>query len=76
MYEQSVLDFLDLPADEEVAFASLLLKHFAGTYSYKENDGYHMCQVLFENNALIIDGIPQVWPRTRLIPRHAMCLTL
>ncbi len=69
VYERNVLDFLNLPADEKVAFAPFLLKHFAGTYSYKEDDGDHMCLVLFENNALIIDGMPQVWPRTRLIPR-------
>lgn len=69
MYEQSVLDFLDLPVDEEVAFAPFSLKNFVGTYSYKEDDEYHMCLVQLKNNSLIVDGMPQVWSRTRLIPR-------
>jgi thymidylate kinase len=68
LYEWSVLEFLGLPTKEQVAFSSSLLKHFVGTYSIEADEDQHACLVLLEEGHLIVDGIPQVWPKTRLIP--------
>lgn len=68
-YEQSVFTFLRLPPQEKVAVASSELEHFVGTYCFEEDGGQHACLVLLEEGHLIVDGMPQVWTRTRLIPR-------
>ncbi len=69
-YERKVLDFLELPEQEEVAVFPSFLARFVGTYHFKEGDIQQVCLVLLENEHLIVDGIPQVWPRTRLIPQR------
>jgi thymidylate kinase len=68
-YEQSVFTFLRLPPQEKAAVASSELEHFVGTYCFEEDGGRHACLVLLEEGHLIVDGMPQVWTRTRLIPR-------
>ncbi|GHO72829.1 hypothetical protein KSD_06000 [Ktedonobacter sp. SOSP1-85] len=65
-YEQNVLDFLDLLREENVAGEpSFSQAKFVGTYSFEEGN----CHVLLEKNQLLIDGIPLIWQRTKLIPR-------
>jgi len=68
-YEQTVLDFLDLPAQEEANVPLSSLERFAGTYRFENREGQQDCLVQIENDHLIVDGMPQVWQRTRLIPR-------
>ncbi|MHB8599997.1 MAG: P-loop domain-containing protein [Ktedonobacteraceae bacterium] len=68
LYERNVLEFLGIPEQEQAAITSSLLKHFVGTYSFEEDESQHACRVLLEKEHLIVDGMPQVWPRTRLIP--------
>ncbi|QBD77349.1 hypothetical protein EPA93_15650 [Ktedonosporobacter rubrisoli] len=68
-YEQSVITFLRLPPQEKAAVASSEFEHFVGTYSFEEDGGQHACLILLEEDHLIVDGMPQVWTRTRLIPR-------
>lgn len=66
-YEQNVLDFLDLPGEENVV-EDHPLSHaqYIGTYCSEEEN----CHVLLEDDQLLIDGVSLVWQRTRLIP-HA-----
>jgi len=68
-YEQIVLNFLDLPTAEEAPVPLSYLERFAGTYFFENNEGQQPCLVQIENDHLIVDGMPQVWQRTRLIPR-------
>jgi len=68
-YEQNALDFLDLPAQEEAHVPLSHLERFVGTYIFENNEGQQSCLVQIENDHLIVDGMPQVWQRTRLIPR-------
>lgn len=67
-YEQNVLDFLNLPAQEEAHVPLASLERFAGIYHFENSEGQQSCLVQIENDHLIIDGMPQVWRRTRLIP--------
>lgn len=68
-YEQNALDFLDLSAQEEAHIPLSSLERFAGNYRFKDSEGQQSCLVQIENDHLIVDGMPQVWQRTRLIPR-------
>lgn len=65
-YERTILDFLDLPMEEDVAavFPSFQ-EQLVGTYHFKEGS----CRVLLEKDQLMVDGIPLIWQRTKLIPR-------
>lgn len=66
MYEQHVLDFLDLPGEENIVEALPFSQaQYVGTYFFEDEN----CHVLLENDQLIIDGIPLIWQRTKLIPR-------
>jgi hypothetical protein len=70
VYEREVLDFLDLDVQEDTSIFSHELERYVGTYWREGGEGIQVsCQVQLENNSLIIDGVPQVWPRTGLIPR-------
>jgi len=70
VYERDVLDFLDLDVQEDTSIFSHELERYVGTYWHEGGEGIQVsCQVQLENNSLIIDGVPQVWPRTGLIPR-------
>lgn len=46
-----------------------LLACFVGTYSFEEGALHRTCQVLLRNDHLVVDGMPAVWPSTKLIPR-------
>jgi len=46
-----------------------LLEPFVGTYTFLEEGERRACLVMLENGSLIVDNMPQVWPRTRLIPQ-------
>ena len=67
-YERTVLDFLGLLVEEKTPMAPFSLKHFVGMYSFEEDEDQHACLIMHENEHLIVDGMPNVWPRTRLIP--------
>jgi thymidylate kinase len=44
------------------------LERFAGTYDFTHRGERRRCQVTYEGGALYLTGVPDVWPRTRLIP--------
>jgi thymidylate kinase len=67
-YEQAVLDFLDLTNKEKTVLEPSLLESFVGTYTFVEEGKRRDCLVMLENGSLIVDNMPQVWPRTRLLP--------
>jgi thymidylate kinase len=67
-YEQSVLAFIGVPASEKRSIAPALLEPFAGTYCCEDEQGQHVCQILLEDGHLMVEGMPEVWPRTRLLP--------
>jgi len=69
LYERNVLKFLGIPEQEQVTIAPSQLQQFVGTYSFEEDGSLQECRILLEKEYLIVDGMPQVWPRTRLIPR-------
>ncbi|GHO67936.1 hypothetical protein KSC_068280 [Ktedonobacter sp. SOSP1-52] len=65
-YERTVLDFLDLPIEEDVAAVSpSAQERLVGIYHFEEGS----CHVFLEKDQLMVDGIPLIWQRTRLIPR-------
>lgn len=68
-YERSVLDFLDLPVEEAIAVSPSFLKRFVGTYHFDEGNTQRTCLVLLEDDQLMVDGVPLIWQKTRLIPR-------
>ena len=67
-YERAVFAFLCVSEEKNVAIPASLLKRFSGTYSCEKGGKQQSCLVLLENDALVVDGIEQVWPTTRLIP--------
>src|SRR5581483_4113225 len=66
-YQQQALDFLDLPLREE-PISCEELERFVGVYSYREDGIKRTCQVRKENDYLVAEGVPQLWPQNRLVP--------
>jgi thymidylate kinase len=67
-YERAVLEFLQITIEKDVIIFPSHLTRFTGTYFCEEDGNQQTCQVLFEDACLVVDGIAQVWPKTRLIP--------
>lgn len=70
VYERAVLEFLhisDRKAEKGAVISSSCLRRFSGIY-FCEEDDQQACRVLLEDASLVVDGIPLVWPKTRLIP--------
>jgi thymidylate kinase len=68
-YLQRVCAFLGLPAaDGAEPRPNSALERFAGTYDFTHRGERRRCQVTYEGGALYLTGVPDVWPRTRLIP--------
>lgn len=67
-YQRTVLQFLGLP---DAAFIDSPVQHanrFAGEYYAQMDDAEASCIVLCENGELLLDRLPLVWPRNRLVP--------
>src|SRR4051794_11625620 len=68
--EQRVLDFLDLSsAPDEPAGVARDLAPFVGSYRSLNGAPPARCPVSLEGDSLLLDGMPEVWPRTRLIEK-------
>jgi hypothetical protein len=70
-YRQQVLAFLDLAPLAEAAVPADVLQRFVGRYAYAEREAQSSVTVSLEAGSLVLDGLPQVWPRTRLVPTSA-----
>jgi thymidylate kinase len=68
-YQRQIRDFLDLPPVDETPLSLDYLERLVGTYRFQGDDERPACQVsLAADGHLLIDGLPAVWPRTRLVP--------
>jgi hypothetical protein len=66
-YERSMLDFLGLESEWRPDGAGQSLDRFAGIYGIVDGEVEQACRVWVEQDSLILDGVPSVWPRTRLL---------
>lgn len=68
-YEQRVLDLLDLPpSDQTDRELPTDPRRFVGTYRSIGDASPVTCTVQLEDTGLLLNGLPEVWPRTRLVP--------
>jgi thymidylate kinase len=67
-YQQQARAFLDLPPPHRAAIPPTDLRHCVGTYVRRDAAGAVRCTVTvrLEGDRLVVDGLPQVWPRTGL----------
>jgi hypothetical protein len=65
----AVLAFLGLPPADDEPSDPAALARYAGTYASVEPGVDRACRVWLAGNALVIDGLPHVWPATPLLPR-------
>jgi len=67
-YEQRALDLLDLPPTERADTGLPTdLSRFVGLYRSVDSASPVTCTVRLEGNVLVLDGMPEVWPHTRLV---------
>lgn len=76
-YQQLVVDFLDLRPARDLIMTPAQLEPFVGVYHGVDVDGAVACRVWVEGDHLMVDGLPQVWPHTPLIPadNHVFAIT-
>jgi len=68
-YERHVLDLLDLsPSDQTDEALPTDPRHFVGAYRSIDGASPVTCTVQLEDTGLLLTGMPEVWPRTRLVP--------
>ncbi len=67
-YQYQALDFLGLSRIDDVDVAEGL-ERFVGLYRSVDNIPSITCTVSFEQGSLLLDGLPEVWPRARLLPK-------
>jgi energy-coupling factor transporter ATP-binding protein EcfA2 len=71
-HERRVLDVLDLPpadtADGIGAGSPADLRRFVGAYRSIDDAPPATCTVRLGDTGLLLDGMPEVWPDTRLVP--------
>lgn len=67
-YHRQVLEFLGIAPLPEAAIPAGDLEQFAGRYVSAADDG-RTCTVRRKGDALIVDGLREVWPHTPLLPR-------
>lgn len=69
-YKLKLSEFLGIEPSDENPTNEQDLEHYVGTF-LAEREGGMDCTFQIESGNLIADGLPQVWPRTRLIPLSA-----
>ncbi|WP_127529290.1 P-loop NTPase family protein [Paenibacillus kobensis] len=67
LYGEKVLDFLDIQQEHDGKKGEQNYKHLVGTY-IAHQEGLSDCSIQIESEYLIIDGLPQVWTRSKLNP--------
>ena len=67
VYQRQVTGFLALPPATDVTMPSAALERFTGRYSHTVNDRQQICTVALRDCVLVLDGVPELWPRSRLL---------
>jgi hypothetical protein len=68
-YYRQVKAFIGIETADEIVESDPDLHLNAGSYSFTdENHQEHICTVQWESGKLIVDGLPQVWTKTGLLP--------
>lgn len=73
-YEREVWELLGAPSGDGARMtidghpAIAEVERFAGTYEYERGGQPRECRVEVEGGELFVTGVPELWPRTRLIP--------
>ena len=67
-YERAVLGFLGLPEAANAGISVPDPERYMGEYQYRADSADASCSVLWEHGDLLLDGVPFVWPRNRLVP--------
>jgi thymidylate kinase len=68
VYQRQVADFLALPPSAEATMPPAALARFVGRYSHTVNDRQEVCTVALLDGNLVLDGVPELWPQSRLLP--------
>ncbi len=67
-HQRQALDVLDLPPGQEPPLSAGSLDRYVGTYAYTIGDHAGAATVGLRDRVLILNGMPEVWPDTPLIP--------
>ncbi len=67
IYQQQVLDLLELSALPELSLPVEMLDMLTGIYSFMEDRVKQICTVKRVQDHLFLDGVPHIWPNNRLI---------
>lgn len=67
LYGQNILEFLGIEQVDEGHKVQQNIKHLVGSY-LANAEGTPDCSIQIESGNLIVDGLPQVWIRSKLIP--------
>ncbi|MGN6759377.1 MAG: hypothetical protein ACTHMJ_23660 [Thermomicrobiales bacterium] len=67
-YQRQVADFLALPPATDVTMPSAALERFTGRYGRTVNNRQETCTVALRDGDLVLDGVPELWPQSRLLP--------
>jgi len=68
-YRCQALGFLDLPRIDDGVDVAEDLERFVGLYRSVDNDPSIACTVSLKEGSLLLDGLPEVWPHARLLPK-------
>ena len=69
-YQRQIADFLALPpVAEKLTMPPTALARFVGRYSRTVNDHQETCSVELLDGNLSLDGVPETWPNSRLLPK-------
>jgi len=71
-YYRQILEFLDLPDLPDVSIAAEHLERLVGTYRSVDDAVTRRCIVRFEGERLVVDGVPQAWPSSPIVPESPL----
>jgi len=75
-YLQQAHRFLDLPTPARQAAPTASLARYVGSYRYTTLSAAGTASLAVEDGVLLLDGVPQIWPRTPLLPQGANTFVL
>ncbi|MWC29181.1 hypothetical protein [Paenibacillus sp. MMS18-CY102] len=68
-YYSQMKKFIGIESASEIALTTLDLQLYEGSYSYTDENHHECnCTVQLESGQLVVDGLPQVWTKTELLP--------
>ena len=67
-YERAAVRFLGLSITQATEPTVQQPERFVGAYYLRCDAAEVVCRVRWENNDLLVDGLPLVWPENRLVP--------